>query len=77
MSNFGIFYNVRSLNMAKSRDPGSKFRKIFIFPNSAFNIRNSYKISSRNALYFRSYQPKTSWGARKHPLPPVLLGLTR
>ena len=44
----------------------ANFEKILFFPNSAFNIRKSYKISSRKALYFRSYQPKTS---------PVLLGL--
>ena len=58
--NFGIFYNARSPNMAMSRDPRNKFRKILLFPNSAFNIRKSYKISSRKALYFKSYQPKTS-----------------
>ena len=31
MSNFGIFTMPRSLNMAMSRDPRSKFRKNFIF----------------------------------------------
>ena len=31
MSNFGIFYDARSPNMAMSRDPRSKFRKHFIF----------------------------------------------
>ena len=62
MSNFGIFYDARSSNMAMSRDPRSKFLKNLFFPNSAFNIRKSYKISSRKALYFRSYQPKTSQG---------------
>ena len=38
------------------------FEKISFFPNSAFNIRKSYKISSRKVLYFRSYQPKSSRG---------------
>ena len=70
MSIFGIFYNGRSPTMAMSRDPRSKFEKILSFPNSAFNIRKSYKISSRKALYFRSYQPKTSRGGGKHPPPP-------
>ena len=51
----------------------ANFEKILFFPNSAFNIRKSCKISSRKALYFRSYQPKTSQGGGKHP--PVLLGL--
>ena len=40
----------------------ANFEKILFFPNSPFYIRKSYKISSRKALYFRSYQPKTSWG---------------
>ena len=31
MSNFGIFYDARSPNMAISRDPRSKFRKNSIF----------------------------------------------
>ena len=45
----------------------ANFEKKLFFPDSAFNIKKSYKISSRKALYFRRYQPKTS--------PPVLLGL--
>ena len=52
--------------MAMSRDPRSKFQKILFFPSSAFNIRKSYKISSRKALYFRNYQPKASSGG-EHP----------
>ena len=67
MSNFGIFYNARSLNMAMSRDPRKNFEKNLHFPNSTFNIGKSCKISSRKALYFRSYQPKTSRGGGKHP----------
>ena len=39
---------------------GANFEKKNFFPNSAFNIRKSYKISSRKALYLRSYQLKTS-----------------
>ena len=38
------------------------FEKILFSPNSAFNIRKSYKSFSRKAHYFRSYQPKTSLG---------------
>ena len=45
----------------------ANFEKKNIFPNSVFDIRKSYKISSRKALYFRSYQPKTSPGDGKHP----------
>ena len=48
----------------------ANFEKFLFFPNSAFNIRKSYKISSRKALYFRSYQPKTSRRGGKHPPPP-------
>ena len=47
MSNFGIFYDARSPNMTMSRDPRSKFQTFLSFPNSAFNIRKSYKISSK------------------------------
>ena len=36
----------------------ANFEKIIFFLNSAFNIGKSCKISSRKALYFRSYQPK-------------------
>ena len=40
----------------------ANFETFLSCPNSAFNIRKSHKISSRKALYFRSYQPKTSRG---------------
>ena len=50
MSNFGIFYDAPSLNIAMSRDLRSKFRKRFIFLNSAFNIGKSCKLSGRKAL---------------------------
>ena len=53
----------------------ANFEKILLFPNSAFNIGKSCRISSRKALYFRSYQPKTSRGVENTP-PAVLLGLT-
>ena len=46
----------------------ANFEKILPFPNSAFNIRKSSKISSRKALYFRSYQPKTSQGMKNTPV---------
>ena len=47
--------------------------EIFSFcPNSTFNIRKSHKISGGKALYFRSYQPKTSRGGWKTPRPPLV-----
>ena len=55
-----FFYDAHSPNMAMSCDPRSKFRKILLFSNSAFNIGESCKISSKKPLYFRSYQPKAS-----------------
>ena len=67
ISNFGISYDARFPNMAMSRDPRSKFQKNVLFPNSAFNIGQSCKISGRKALYFRSYQPKTSRGVENIP----------
>ena len=61
-----FFYDAHSLNM----------EKFLYFPNSAFNIRKSYKISSKKALYVRSYQAKTSRrGGGGGVEPPVLLGL--
>ena len=54
----------------------ANFEKFLFFLNSGFNIRKSYKISGREALYFRSYQPKTSLGGGVKKPPPVLLGLS-
>ena len=48
----------------------ANFENFLCFPNSAFNIRKSNKTSSRKALYFRSYQLKTSWGSKPPPPPP-------
>ena len=48
-------------------------RNFFIMSYSTFNIRKSHKFSRGKALYFRSYQPKTSRGDGKHP--PVPFGL--
>ena len=46
----------------------ANFQKKLFFPNSAFNFGESCKISSRKALYFRRYQPKTSRGVDNiHP----------
>ena len=36
----------------------ANFEIILVFPNSAFNIGKSCKISGRKALHFRGYQPK-------------------
>ena len=47
--------------------------ELFLFcPYSTFNIRKSHKISGGKGLYFRSYQPKTSRGEWKTPLPVLL-----
>ena len=54
----------------------ANFEKHLFFLNSTFNIGKSYKISSRKALYFRSYQPKTSRGEGGGKQTPVLSGLT-
>ena len=52
----------------------ANFETFLYCPYSTFNIEKSHKISSGKALYFRSYQPKTSWGGGKHSPPPVPLG---
>ena len=62
MSNFGIFKMPALQIWPCHVTQEVNFEKILPFPNSAFNIRKSYKMSSRKALYFRSYQPKTLWG---------------
>ena len=74
---FWLFYDARSLNMVMPRDSRCKSRFFLFCSNSTFNIRESHKISSGKALYFRSYQQKTSrgWGG-KHSPPSVPLGLT-
>ena len=54
----------------------ANFENFSFCPNSTFNIRKSRKISSGKALYFRSYQPKSSRGVESTPPPPpVSLGL--
>ena len=55
-------------NMVKE----ANFKKFSLRPSSAFNIRKSHKISSRKALSFKSYQPKTSLGGGgvKNATPP-------
>ena len=73
MSNFGIFTMSAPEIWPCHVTQEANFEKILFFPNSAFNIRKRYKISSRKALYFRSYQPKPHGGWKT---PPVLLGLT-
>ena len=45
----------------------ANFENFLFFPNSAFNIGKSCKISSRKALYFRSYELKTSRGVENTP----------
>ena len=75
LSNFGIFFTIPAHQIWSYHvTQEANFENFSAFPNSTFNIRKSHKISSGKALYFRSYQPKTSWGVEKTP-PPVLLGL--
>ena len=51
----------------------ANLKKKLFFPNSAFNIRKSYKISSRKALYF-SQEPHGRGGGVENTL---LLGLNQ
>ena len=48
----------------------ANFENVLFCPNSTFNIRKLYKVSSGKALYFRSYQPKTSLGGGGVEIPP-------
>ena len=42
------------------RNQEANFKNVLFCPNSTLNIRKSHKIYGGKALYFRSYQPKTS-----------------
>ena len=59
-SNFGFFtmptHQIWSCHVTQK----ANFENFLFFPNSTFNIRKCHKISSGKAVYFRSYQPKTS-----------------
>ena len=48
----------------------ANFEKILFFPTSAFNIRKSCKITSREALYFRTVISQKPHGGWKTPPPP-------
>ena len=62
-----FFYDARSHRIwSYDVTQEANFEKILFCPNSTFNIRKIHKISSGKALYFRSYQPKTSLGGEKH-----------
>ena len=69
LSNFGIFtmpsHEIWSYHVTQK----ANFENFLFCPNSTFNIRKSHKISSGKALYFRFYQPITSWGGRNTPTP--------
>ena len=76
LSNFGLFmmpaHQIWSCHVTQE----ANFEKFLFYPNSTFNIRKSRKISSGKALYFRSYQAKTSRrGGWKTPPSPVPSGL--
>ena len=61
--NFWHFFTMPALQILSCHvTQEANFKKNLFFLNSAFNIRKGYKIISRKALYFRSYQPKTSRG---------------
>ena len=56
--NFGSFYLIFPVHQIWSCKvtQDSNFEKSLFGPNSAFNIRESHKISSRKTLCFRTYQ---------------------
>ena len=62
LSKLVFIYNAHLSSMVMSNDQRSKFRFILFCPNSTFNNRKCHKISGGKALYFRSYQQKTSRG---------------
>ena len=65
--NFCIFYDAALQILPCHLTQEANFEKILFVSNFGFNIEKSCKISSRKALYFRSYQPKTSLGVENTP----------
>ena len=51
----------------------ANFENFLFFPNSAFNIRKSYKISGRKLSTSEDIRPKTSRGMENR-IPTVILG---
>ena len=75
MSNFGIFYDARSPNMAMSRDPRSKFRKnIYFFLNLHLILGKVTKFLVEKLSTSEVISQKPHWGVENTP--PVLLGLS-
>ena len=75
MSNFGIFYDACSPNMAMSRDPRSKFQKNFYFfliLHLILGKAAEFLIGKLSTSEVISQKPHGGW---KTP-PSVLLGLT-
>ena len=67
---FWHFLHACSPNMAMSRDPRSKFQKILIFPNSAFNIRNVTKFLAEKLSTSEVISQKPHGRGWKPPPPP-------
>ena len=84
VKSYGYFCQIWSCHMTQDADfeiwschmtQYADFENFLICPNSIFSIRKSHKISGEKALYFRSYQPKTSRGRGVENTPsPVPLG---
>ena len=54
----------------------ANFEKFLFFPNSAFNIRKSYKFLVEMLSTSEVISQKPHWGVENNPPPPVLLALT-
>ena len=76
MSNFGIFYDARSPNMAMSRDPRSKFQKFYLFLILHLILRKAAKFLVEKLSTLEVISQKPHQGGWKTPPPPALLGLT-
>ena len=74
MSNFGIFYDARSPNMAMSRDPRSKFRK-----NVTFFLILHLTLGKATKFLVKNLSPSEVISRKPHGgvenTPQVLLGL--
>ena len=75
LSNSGLFMMPAHQIWSRHVTEKANSKNFSFCPNSTFNIRKSCKMSSRKALYFRSYQSKTSLRGGGGGIPPMPLGL--
>ena len=62
--------------MVMSRDPGFNFENFYFSPNFILNFRKLTEFGGEIGSRTKKLQAKSKTRGGKHPLPPVLFGLT-